>query len=259
MYPHCMRLRGPWECEPLARFAGGAKEPLIESDHLPPPRQMMLPCRWSQGGLVDFAGRVRFVRHFGYPTRIDPHERLWLTFAGVEGVAEVWLNGHYLGRHDRAGEAFDYEVTNLLRPRNELKVEVESRSPDGGMWGEVALEVRCSAFLRNVQISFAVVGNAVDLKATGEVVGTSELPLEVHLLLEGKMLVFHAVKPTVSGQPFELFARSLQLELGTPGNAGTMRLYTVRVDLVQGTMIWYGVKQSMVFQPAQAMDDTTLE
>ena len=52
MYPHRIRLRGPWECEPLAR-AEGADMPL------PPPCRMTMPCRWSAGGLAEFAGRVR--------------------------------------------------------------------------------------------------------------------------------------------------------------------------------------------------------
>jgi hypothetical protein len=54
------------------------------------------------------------------------------------------LNGSLLGRHEGADEPFEFEVTNLLRDRNELIVEVESPTGDGGLWGEVALEIRCS-------------------------------------------------------------------------------------------------------------------
>ena len=71
MYPHRIRLRGPWDCEPLARLAPGASD-----GALPPPGRMTLPCRWAEGGLTDFAGRVRFRRRFGYPGRIDAHERV---------------------------------------------------------------------------------------------------------------------------------------------------------------------------------------
>ena len=64
-YPHRIRLRGPWECEPLER------QPLGD---LPAPRRMTLPCRWADGGLPDFTGRVRFRRRFGYPGQIDDWE-----------------------------------------------------------------------------------------------------------------------------------------------------------------------------------------
>ena len=39
MYPHRIRLRGPWDCEPLSGAAG--------------PLRMNLPCRWAEGGLRD--------------------------------------------------------------------------------------------------------------------------------------------------------------------------------------------------------------
>src|SRR5947209_8061277 len=160
MYPHRIRLRGPWECEPLARHGGGP---------LPPPGRMTMPCRWADGGLPDFAGRVRFRRRFGYPGRIDAYERVWLTFAGVGGAAEVRLNGQPLGRHEGPGP-FEFEVTPLLQARNELTVEVDAPAGDGGLWGEVALEVRCTAFLRAVRV-WITGGGRADLHAAGEVVG----------------------------------------------------------------------------------------
>ncbi len=145
MYPHRIRLRGPWECQ------------VLESKHdtasglAPLRRRMNMPCRWDEGGLRDFAGRARFRRRFGYPGRIDDYERVWLTFAGVDEIADIWLNSQFLGRHEGASEPFDFEVTTLLQVRNELVVEVESSSTNGGLWGEVALEVRCTAFLRGMQ------------------------------------------------------------------------------------------------------------
>src|SRR5262245_58836427 len=98
MYPHRIRLRGPWECEPLARAGpGDAAGPL------PAPFRMTMPCAWAEGGLTGFAGRVRFRRRFGYPGTIDAYERVWLTFAGVRDFADVALNGTPLGRREGAG------------------------------------------------------------------------------------------------------------------------------------------------------------
>src|SRR5262249_15876271 len=149
MYPHRIRLRGPWDCEPRYRIVvhpGGRTETV--SDGLPPRCRMTMPCRWGEGGLGDFAGRVRFGRPFGWPGRHDAHERVWLTFAGAEASAWVWLNGQFLGEHKGGGRAFEFEVTGWLRVRNELTVEVEAPGGAGGLWGEVALAVRAAAFLR---------------------------------------------------------------------------------------------------------------
>jgi beta-galactosidase/beta-glucuronidase len=142
MYPHRIRLRGPWECEPLARLAIAAngRQETVTTD-LPASRKMTMPCRWSDGGLENFAGRVRFRRHFGYPGRIDENERVWLTFAGVEGTAEIWLNSKFLGRCEESQQPLEFEITRLLRDRNELRVEVEGPETSG-LSGEVALEIR---------------------------------------------------------------------------------------------------------------------
>src|SRR5262249_44131812 len=128
-----IRLRGPWDVEPLQRQGGGA---------VPAKLRMTLPCRWAEGGLADFAGKVRHTRQFGIPTNLEPHERLWLTFAGVSDSVTVWLNGKLLGEHRGDDAAFEFEVTGLLAARNTLVVEVECANLNGGLWGEVALEIR---------------------------------------------------------------------------------------------------------------------
>src|SRR5713101_1462133 len=110
MYPHRIRLVGPWECETLER-------------------RVLMPCHWRDCGLADFTGTVRFTRRFGYPGRIDDYERVWLTFAAVAGRADVCLNGTTLGCIDGPAE---FETTQLLRERNVLQVDIEGSGGDAG-------------------------------------------------------------------------------------------------------------------------------
>jgi hypothetical protein len=215
MYPYRIRLRGPWECEPLA------------GPTLPPPRRMNMPCRWRDGGLGEFAGTVRFSRRFGLPRQIDPHERLWLTFAGVADTADVHLNGRHLGRHTPPDQPFEFEVTSLLDARNELVVEVEASGGHGGLWGEVALEVRCSAYLRDVR--FWTSSDGV-FQAAGQVVGAAERPLDLYLLLDGSTAAYAVVQAQPAGTPFELTSDPL-----APGR----RPAQARVELVNGGCVWY--------------------
>src|SRR5262245_52618911 len=135
MYPHRIRLRGPWEYEPWPPRGDG-----------PLPRRMTMPRRWKDGGLAGYSGTVWFRRRFGYPGRLDSYERVWLTFAGIEGTADISLNGHALGRFTET--PFELEVTSLLGKRNELVILVSCDNDAGGLWGEVALDIRCSAYLR---------------------------------------------------------------------------------------------------------------
>lgn len=228
MYPHRIRLRGPWECEPLQALGD-----LL----LPGPRRMNLPCRWAEAGLVDFAGLVRFRRRFGYPGRIDDCERVWLTFAAIEGSAAVWLNGIELDRPVPNAIGFEYCITSLLQPRNELVVEVNG-PVTGGIWGAVALEVRRSAFLRAVQVRPEQTGAAVRLRVSGEVVGSAGRPLEIYVVLGRSTVAYGLAEAAAEGRPFVLHSEALSAA-DCRDEAGA------RVDLVDGAVVWYTVEQAV--------------
>jgi len=226
MYPHRIRLRGPWQCEPLARDTPGP---------LPAPLRMTIPCRWADGGLGNFAGRARFTRNFGYPGRLDWHEHVWLTFAGVDEAAEVWVNGQYLGRHAGAPQPFEFDVTGFLRDRNTLQVDVESRTGSGGIWGEVALEVRRPAFLRDVRVRADRSGAILTIEATGTVAGISERPVEVALVLGDEVLARAPVEPTAEGRPFRLTAGCVPARL--------LSAAKTRIDLLCGSTVWHRTEE----------------
>lgn len=240
MYPHRIRLRGPWECEPLSRRGDAA------AATLPPPCFLTLPCRWEEGELADFAGRVRFRRRFGAPTRVGPGEHLWLTFGGTSD-ARVWLNTDYLGEHHGAGP-FEFEVTGRLRPRNELAVEVDVPPTDSGTWGDVALEVRRPAFLRGVRFRPSVEDGLGRLEVSGQVLGTSSRPLEVRLTLDGQPLGVAVVPFHVEEHAFRLEASKLEVQWNDAGGDSTAQLYLARAELLSGSSSWYVVDEQVEFK-----------
>jgi beta-galactosidase/beta-glucuronidase len=244
MYPHRIRLRGPWDFKPLAR--------IVSEEPLPPAGRMTMPARWGEGGLRGFAGRVRFQRRFGYPGQIDAEERVWLTFAGVEGVADMRLNGHDLGQRDGALGPFEFEVTSLLQVRNELQVEVEAAGDSGGLWGDVALEVRRTAYLRPVRVWATRSGETADLHVAGEVVGTCDGPLDLYVLLDNATVSYTTVVAEPAGRPFHLTAEGLDRERWQPRGAGAAGLHEVRVELVHGATVWYRIEQPFGF-PEEGM------
>jgi beta-galactosidase/beta-glucuronidase len=158
---HVIRLRGPWEFVPLAEFV----EPVtaescrvVESTaDLPPAGRLQMPGDWGASLGVAFRGRVEFRRRFGRPTGIDGGERVWLVCDGADAWAKLTLNGEPLGHVAGPAEAAEFDVTGLLRERNELAAVVEcprraadgaclDRGPradlPGGLIGEVRLEIR---------------------------------------------------------------------------------------------------------------------
>jgi hypothetical protein len=201
-----------------------------------------MPCRWKDGGWPDFTGRALFRRRFGYPGRLDPTDRVWLTFAGVAGAAEVSLNDRFLGRRDGAQGPFEFEITPLLAARNKLEVTVEELSGNGGLRGEVAMEVRCTAFLRPVRVWADLSSALPALHVTGEVVGTCERPLDLYVLLDGHTVAYTTVKALPEGRSFQLIA-----QVAEGFNPAEGRLHEVRVELVNGATVWYRIEQPFSF------------
>jgi hypothetical protein len=219
MYPHRIRLRGPWE---------------VES----PPGSAPVRVNWGERGLTGFAGRVRFRRRFGVPRQIDRHERVWLTGSAM-GPAEVRLNDVPCGRHDRPGMLFEFEVPVSLRDRNELVIEVEAESPNGGLIGEVALEIRCTAYLRGVDAAIRPANGGVALSVTGEVVGECERPLDLYVLLNDRNVAYQTVAARAAGEPFDVRLDPSALIPDYLGAADNR----VRVELVNGATVWFALER----------------
>jgi hypothetical protein len=177
--------------------------------------------------LHDFAGRVRFTRRFGYPGRIDDFERVWLTAAGVEASADLILNNTPIGGFVRGSGSFEADVTALLGQRNVLDVEVEGGT-DGGLWGEVALEVRCRAFLRDIRVG--AVSGALEIR--GMVLGPADGPLELYAVLDRRTADYATVIPSPEGTPFCMSAE-------LPAVVEEDGPLVLKLDLVNGATVWY--------------------
>lgn len=212
-YPHRIRLRGPWECQPQ----GGGQGAL-----LPAGRRVTMPCSWDDAGLTSFQGHARFTRRFGYPGRIDEPERVWLIGEALAAPADITLNETLLAE-GQAG-AFAFDVTKLLAARNRLEI-VMAAAADADLWGEIALEVRCTAYLDAMAAQRRADG-AVEVR--GRVKGVCDGPLEVYGLADGRHVHYRMIEASEAGTPFEfVIARA---------EAAVER---VRVELVNVATIWY--------------------
>lgn len=87
LYPHLIRLRDPWQAEPLE------------------------------------AGRTRYRRVFQKPTGLDEPERVWLVIDGA-GPGTVAFNGQPLGEIAPAGRLTFFDITPRLQVRNEIELQL---------------------------------------------------------------------------------------------------------------------------------------
>ncbi len=108
--PHRVRLRRPWRFEPLPR------------------------------GLC-------WRRSFHRPTGLGAAARVWIVVDGTSAVGSVTLNDHPLGRLAGQGLPSRFEVTGLLKARNELVLAIDvaprrddigGSSPPGEVWIEIS-------------------------------------------------------------------------------------------------------------------------
>lgn len=195
MYPHRIRLRGPWDLT----VAGGE------------PRQLTFPATWPKAGLPELSGRVQFLRRFGFPGRIDAHERVWLIGEGVEGPADISLQGERLGTVELG--KFAFEITARLNERNMLQVDLDVSPERVQLWDDIAMEVRATAYLSNVVREAGII--------RGVVAGSADRALEVYAVANGRT---HGYCEVHAGSEFTLDVASAK--------------GPVRVELVNVSTVW---------------------
>ena len=139
MLPHRMNLKGPWKYEWLSEQSETAVA-------FPTSGKIKMPQDW-RSTFGEEPGRVRFSRVFHRPTNLNPQESVYIVMDGIGGASQISVNDVQLGIHSDSVENVSFEVTDLLRPTNELIVEVEfdpqsNDSVPGGLWAAVGIEIR---------------------------------------------------------------------------------------------------------------------
>jgi hypothetical protein len=130
---HTIRLRGPWQLEPLERFVArgeGSFERVVEG--LPVRSRLTMPADWSIAFGGEFYGRVRYHRVFQSPTGLDSGECVWLVVEPPRSRGAIKLNGKPLGDASWGGPSFRCDITGLLEDHNRLEIVVEHPALDGG-------------------------------------------------------------------------------------------------------------------------------
>jgi hypothetical protein len=194
-----------------------------------------LPCAAGASGLA--GGLVRLRRRFGYPGRIDAHERVWLVFESTAAPIELAVNETSLGT--AAAGHIEIDVTPLLKARNELTAEVAGLEPGASPWDECLLEVRCTAYLRGV----ALARKGDQIHVTGEVVGQAEGPLELYLIADRSPADYAQLAEGGEARRFDLHCAAR--------NWGGEPIACIKIDLVQGATVWYTVEREMAAGASQ--------
>ena len=114
---------------------------LMLNPKLPPSGTVKIPAAWQEF-LGEFLGTVEFRRPFNWPNVLDKDERVDLVIDGLDGAGRVQLNGVLLGRMADSVHWDRFDITNLLRPHNELRIEVARKTAAGQPWENICLEIK---------------------------------------------------------------------------------------------------------------------
>lgn len=90
--------------------------------------EMELPTNWYLTEVGDFFGTVWFRRSFEVPAGLRG-QRLFLRFGAVDYLADVWVNGAYLGSHEGMFNPFEFDVTDRLDLDGSNVVVVKDAAP----------------------------------------------------------------------------------------------------------------------------------
>jgi hypothetical protein len=129
---HIIRLHGPWQVVPLARYTRDERGAWSLTDGpLPPPATIIVPTRWDAALGPDFNGAVRWTRRFHRPTGLSAGDRVWLALDLEPIPTCVELNNHRLWSSALGADPLPrrLDITDRLLPSNLLSLDA-SNPPD---------------------------------------------------------------------------------------------------------------------------------
>ena len=201
-------------------------------------------ARGSEG--EGYQGVVWYRKVFEVPTgTLIGGRRVFLVFHGANYVADVWLNGEYIGYHEGGFTPFVFDVTGLLREgANELVVRVDNVPWDsedsrfvtvpykkcdwwnyGGIYRDVYLEVVNATYIarldlvpRKLERGWSLEARVVVVSAGG---GRAKLELRVHPARGAGAIEPDAFSVADPSETLVELARELDLEPGV--NVVTLR------------------------------------
>jgi beta-mannosidase len=89
---------------------------------------MRIPTNWYLTEVGDYFGTIWFRTEFRVPEELL-RQRLFLRFGSVDYLADVWLNGEFLGSHEGMFNPFEFDVTDRLDPGGVNVVAVRDAAP----------------------------------------------------------------------------------------------------------------------------------
>jgi len=219
-----------------------------------------IPHTWNAKDTVDdvpgyYRGIGWYRKHFSVDSSYT-NKRIFIEFEAVNQVAEVWLNGTYLGKHIGGYTGFNLEITscvnfreedNLLTAKvdNSYSYDIPPHSGDFNMYGGIYRDVRllivdplhivCTRVTTpEISVSSAVVRVVTEVKNDCKVVKDCKLVTEI-VDAEGNVIDRMEEKSTIPADSTHQFIQSSK-RIANPllWSPAEPNLYTVYSTIYDG-------------------------
>ncbi len=180
-----------------------------------------------------------------FSTKVLSKKRYFLNFEAVDYFTEVYLNDQFLGSHLGGYTPFSFEITNLLKEENELRVHIfdpagkdateilhgkQNGIPDwygntSGIWRDVYIEEKGQNFFKNVKVDASYL--AKELKIRIGLENKKMTNIKVSLMKEDKAILRKNLDVKS-----EKLSTQFDLEEIEPWSPESPRLYDLRLELV---------------------------
>jgi len=121
-------LSGSWQYKVDARDVGREQAWYSSTTDRSGWSEMQIPNNWYLTEVGDYDGAVWFATSFTLPENMRG-KRVFLRFAAVDYIADVWLNDAYLGQHEGFFLPFEFDITNKVRFGGENVLVVRDDAP----------------------------------------------------------------------------------------------------------------------------------
>ena len=91
-------------------------------------KTIAVPNNWYLTEIGDYFGTIWFRTEFNTPKK-ESSEHVWLRFGAVDYIADVWLNGKYLGNHEGIFNPFEFDITRYLKKDGKNILLVRDSAP----------------------------------------------------------------------------------------------------------------------------------
>ncbi|MFM9559071.1 MULTISPECIES: glycoside hydrolase family 2 protein [Streptomyces] len=217
----------------------------------------------ADGGNNYYRGVGWYRRHYTVPSTLAG-KRLYLQFAGVNQVADVWVNGTYLGQHKGGYSRFRFDATGVLVPGGDNVIAVKVTNArdtniapvgadytfQGGIYRNVSLWAVEDLHVRMTDYA----GPGVYLRQSDVTAASATVTVTTKMWNDGNTTRSVVVRTVIADKSGTVVAETSSTAQTVPAATGREFQQTLRID---NPHLWNGVADPYLHNASVEIHDVT--